>query len=166
MVEYTMHSHHSIKCVSVWKMQVIILMQCELQKKFYQSNVLSKLVQGLIACQVLGYYQLYKRSSFIYLFFVVGEAQLNKTPVCVPVCVNDRFVNIAVPQVCVCMHGLVFSPSVQLASDIPRSLNSLSEYMVGALRIPVPMGSSLKKSQWTTSSWPSRRFSNSYGMRT
>lgn len=78
----------------------------------------------------------------------MGEAQLNKTPVCVPVCVNDRrFVNIAVPQVCVCMHGLLFSPSVQLASDIPRSLNSLSEYMVGALMILVPMGSSLKKSQ-------------------
>lgn len=86
-------------------MQVIILMQCELQKKFYQSNVLSKLVQGLIACQVLGYYQLYKRSSFIYLFFVVGEAQLNKTPVCVPVCVYTYSFNIyLIIYLYICIH--------------------------------------------------------------
>lgn len=58
------------------------------------------------------------------------------------------------------------SPSVQLASDIPRSVNSLSENMTGGLRFPLPMGSSLKKSQWTTSSWPSRRPSNSCKMKT
>lgn len=44
-----------------------------------------------------------------------------------------------------CKHGS--SPSVQLASDIPRSVNSLSVNMAGGLRFPLPMGSSLKKSQ-------------------
>lgn len=57
------------------------------------------------------------------------------------------------------------SPSVQLASDIPRLVNSLSENMTGGLRMPPPMGSSLKKSQWTTSSWPSRRPSNFCNMK-
>lgn len=42
-------------------------------------------------------------------------------------------------------HGC--SPSVQFASDIPRSVNSLSVNMAGGLRVPLPMGSSLKKSQ-------------------
>lgn len=44
-----------------------------------------------------------------------------------------------------CQHGC--SPSVQLASDIPRSVNSFSVYMAGGLRFPLPTGSSLKKSQ-------------------
>lgn len=43
----------------------------------------------------------------------------------------------------VCMR-FVSSPSVQLASDIPRSVKSLSVNMTGGLRFPVPMGSSLK----------------------
>lgn len=60
----------------------------------------------------------------------------------------------------VCKHGC--SPSVQLASDIPRSVNSLSVNIAGGLRFPLPMGSNLKKSQLTTSSWPSSWTSNAY----
>lgn len=63
----------------------------------------------------------------------------------------------------VCKHGC--SPSVQLASDIPRSVNSLSVNIAGGLRFPLPMGSSLKKSQWITSSWPSSWISNSYNIK-
>lgn len=45
----------------------------------------------------------------------------------------------------VCKHDC--SPSVQLASDIPRSVNSLSANMAGGFRFPLWMESSLKKSQ-------------------
>lgn len=54
------------------------------------------------------------------------------------------------------------SPSVQLACDIPTSVNSWSVNITGGLTCPLPSGSSLKKSQWTTSNWPSRRPSKSW----
>lgn len=43
--------------------------------------------------------------------------------------------------------GFSRSPSVQLVSDIPRSVNNFSENITGGFRAPGPMGSSLKKSQ-------------------
>lgn len=54
------------------------------------------------------------------------------------------------------------SPAVQGTSEMPRSVKSFSVYMAGGLMVPWPMGSSLKKSQCTTSSWPSSLFSSSF----
>lgn len=105
-----------------------------------------------------------QRRNSLYLLTVIqwsqkGSSKRKKNPLCLCMCVRQNLQHSCVLFVCA---WFFFSPSVQPDSEIPRSVNSLSVNMAGGLTFPLPMGSILKKSQWTTSSWPSRWSSNSY----
>lgn len=61
------------------------------------------------------------------------------------VCVRERTGKKLASLVCGIINVHRFSsPSVQPASDIPRSVNSLSVNIVGGFTFPLPIGSNLK----------------------